>query len=194
MAEIEIPQASSSGESDASRDRFNNWIAIAVAILSAFMAVSKIKDDNIVQAMQKAQAETVDYWNEYQARRQRQFGIELAIEQTKATQPMTPELEAKLGDWKKQADAYKARADESAAKAKARDAAYNAGNDRDDLFDLSDAMLSIALALFAVTALTRVRWLFGVATALGTGGIVFAIAGFNGWTALHPDFLVAILN
>lgn len=194
MAEIEIPHASSSGESDASRDRFNNWIAIAVAILSAFMAVSKIKDDNIVQAMQKAQAETVDFWNEYQARRQRQFGIELAIEQTRATQAMTPELEAKLGEWKKQADAYKARADESAAKAKARDADYNAGNDRDDLFDLSDAMLSIALALFAVTALTRVRWLFGVATALGSGGIVFAIAGFNGWTSLHPDFLVAILN
>lgn len=190
MAEIEIP----TGESGASRDRFNNSIAIAVALVSAFMAVTKIKDDNIVQAMQKAQAETVDYWNEYQARRQRQFNIDLAIEQTRATQAPSPELEAKLGEWKKQAEAFKARAEESSVKAKARDADYNAGNDRDDLFDLSDAMLSISLALFAVTALTRVRWLFGLASVLGLGGMVFGVAGFNGWTALHPDFIISILN
>ncbi|NLH83718.1 MAG: DUF4337 domain-containing protein [Phyllobacteriaceae bacterium] len=190
--DVDIP--SSTGESEARRNRFNDLIAVAVAIVSAVMAVSKIKDDNVVQAMQKAQAETVDYWNEYQARRQRQFGVELAIEQLKATQAPSPELDAKVGEWKKQADVYKARAEESAIKAKQRDADYNAGNDRDDLFDLSDAMLSIALALFAVTALTRVRWLFGVASALGAGGIVFALAGFNGWTALHPDFLVSILN
>jgi hypothetical protein len=190
MAEIEIP----TGESGASRDRFNNFIAIAVALVSAFMAVTKIKDDNIVQGMQKAQAETVDFWNEYQARRQRQFNIELAIEQTRSTQPASPQLDAKLAEWKKQADLFKSRAEESATKAKARDADYNAGNDRDDLFDLSDAMLSISLALFAVTALTRVRWLFGLAGALGAGGMVFGVAGFNGWTALHPDFIISILN
>ncbi|TBW39210.1 DUF4337 domain-containing protein [Siculibacillus lacustris] len=190
MADIEIP----TGESQSSRDSFNNSIAIAVALVSAFMAVSKIKDDNIVQAMQKAQAESVDYWNEYQARRQRQFGVELAIEQTRATQAVTPELEAKLADWKKQADVYKARAEESATKAKAREADYNAGNDRDDLFDLSDALLSIGLAMFAVTALTRVRWLFGVASVAALSGAVFGVAGFNGWTALHPDFLISFLN
>ncbi|MCE1236462.1 MAG: DUF4337 domain-containing protein [Hyphomicrobiales bacterium] len=188
--DIEVPNA----ESAAARDRFNNWIAVAVAIISAFLAVSKIKDDNVVQGMQKAQAESVDFWNEYQARRQRQFGVELAIEQTRATQPASPELEAKLAEWKKQADVFKSRAEESAVKAKARAAAYDAGNDRDDLFDLSDAMLSLALALFAVTALTRVRWLFGVATTLGVGGMVFGVAGFGGWTALHPDWLVALLN
>lgn len=190
--DVEIANTESEGE--ARRNRFNDWIAVAVAIISAFMAVSKIKDDNIVQAMQKAQVETVDNWNAYQARRQRQFGIEVAIEQLKATQPASPERDAKVAEWQKQADVYKARAEEAATKAKQRDADYNAGNERDDLFDLSDAMLSIALALFAVTALTRVRWLFGLATVLGTGGIVFALAGFNGWTALHPDFLVAILS
>jgi hypothetical protein len=190
MPEIEVP----TGESQASRDHFNNAIAIAVALVSAFMAVSKIKDDNVVQAMQKAQASSVDLWNEYQARRQRQFGVELAIAQTRATQPASPELDKKLTEWKAQADLFKARAEESSTKAKAQEAAYDAGNDRDDLFDLSDALLSIALALFAVTALTRVRWLFGLATVLGLGGMVFGTAGFGGWTALHPGFLVSLLN
>ena len=181
-------------EGEVARDRFNNLIAVAVALVSAFMAVSKIKDDNIVQAMQKAQAESVDYWNEYQARRQRQFGLELAIEQIRFTQPASPEREAKLSEWKTQADAFKARAEDSATKAKARAADYDAGNDRDDLFDLSDAMLSLSLALFAVAALTRVRWLFGLATVMAGGGMVFGVAGFGGWTALHPDWLVALLS
>ncbi len=181
-------------ETTGERDRFNNFIAVAVALVSAFMAVSKVKDDNIVQGMQKAQAETVDYWNEYQARRQRQFAVELAIEQTRATTPASPELDAKLTEWKKQADAIKARAEESSVKAKARAAEYDAGNDRDDLVDLSDAMLSLALALFAVTALTRVRWLFALASGLAIGGMVFGAAGFGGWTALHPGWLVSLLN
>lgn len=192
MAETESP--ASTGESDASRDSFNNRIAIAVAVVSAFMAVSAVKDDNIVQGMQKAQAEKVDYWNEYQARRQRWFGLELAIAQTRATSPSTPELEAKLAEWKKNADTYQARAEESAKKAKERDADYSEANDRDDLFDISDAFLSVAIALFAVTALVRVRWLFGAATGLALAGMAFGVAGFNGWTWIKPAFLVAFLG
>lgn len=193
MADIEIQK--SSGESDASRDRFNNMIAIAVAIVSAFMAVSKVKDDNIVQGMQKAQAESVDRWNEYQARRQRWFGLELAIAQTKATTTqMTPELEKTLADWKKNAETYQKRADESAEKAKQREAEYAEANDRDDLFDLSDALLSVAIALFAVTALVRTRWLFGVASVIGFAGLTFGVGGFAGWTWIKPAFLVAFLS
>lgn len=190
MAEIEVP----TGESEKNRDRFNNAIAVAVALVSAFMAIAKIKDDNIVQAMQKAQAESVDYWNEYQARRQRQFGVELAIAQLQATQAASPERDRTVAEWKAKAEQFGTRAEDSAKKAKARGADYDAGNDRDDLFDLSDALLSISLALFAVSALTRVRWLFGLAGLIGFGGAVFGVAGFAGWTALHPDFLVALLS
>ena len=193
MSEIEN-SVTPGDETRDQRDSFNNGIAIAVALISAFMAVSKIKDDNVVQAMQKAQAETVDFWNEYQARRQRQFVLDVTIEQVRATQPMTPELEAKLGEWRKQSDTIKGRAEEAATKAKARAADYEAGNTRDDLFDLSDAFLSIALAMFAVSALTRVRWLFGLASVMGLGGVVYALAGFNGWTWLRPEWLVAILS
>ena len=38
----------------------NNWVAISVAIISVFMAVSKVKDDNIVQAMLQAKSDAVD--------------------------------------------------------------------------------------------------------------------------------------
>jgi hypothetical protein len=180
--------------SEEKTSRFNNLIALAIALLSAFMAVAKIKDDNIVQGMQQAQAETVDFWNEYQARAQRQFGVELAMAQLKATQPDSEERARTLAEWQKSADTFKARAAEASAKAKARQEDYNAGNDRDDLFDLSDALLSVAIALFAVTALLRTRWLFGMAGVLGSAGMLFGVAGFAGWTSLHPDWIIRLLT
>src|SRR5215203_473790 len=54
---------------EGSNKRLNNLVAVTVVILSVFMAVSKIKDDNIVQAMQKAKSDSVDAWAEYQAAR-----------------------------------------------------------------------------------------------------------------------------
>src|SRR5262249_43004216 len=49
--------------------RLNNLVAITVVIVAVFMAITKIKDDNINQAMQKAKSESVDAWAEYQASR-----------------------------------------------------------------------------------------------------------------------------
>ncbi|MEJ1157248.1 DUF4337 domain-containing protein [Prosthecomicrobium sp. N25] len=183
-------------ESAASRDRFNSMIAIAVALISAFMAVSKVKDDNIVQGMQRAQSETLDYWNEYQARQQRRVIVEATIQQTRALtpEPVPDQVAKALADWQKLGDTFKIRSEEAAQKAKARQADYDALNERDDLFDLSDAMMSVSLALFAITALVRIRWLFGAATLLGLLGAFFGFAGFAGWTQVHPGWLVALLS
>jgi hypothetical protein len=49
--------------------RLNDMIAVTVVILTVFLAVFKVKDDNIVQAMQKAQSGSVDAWAEYQSTR-----------------------------------------------------------------------------------------------------------------------------
>ena len=46
--------------------RLNNLVAVTVVILTVFMAITKVKDDNINQAMQKAKANSVDAWAEYQ--------------------------------------------------------------------------------------------------------------------------------
>ena len=57
---------------DRSVARLNTWVALTVAILATFMAVCKVKDDNVVQAMQQAQADRVDDWGYYQARNLRE--------------------------------------------------------------------------------------------------------------------------
>ena len=55
------------GEMEASLDRakarLSTWVAITVALLATFLGVCKVKDDNIVQAMEQAQADKLDHWN-----------------------------------------------------------------------------------------------------------------------------------
>src|SRR5882724_736187 len=54
---------------DAGRSRkLNTLVAISVALLATFMGICKVKDDNIVQAMQQAQASKIDDYSWYQAR------------------------------------------------------------------------------------------------------------------------------
>ena len=45
-------------KTEGSDKRLNDLVAVTVVILSVFMAVSNIKDDNINQAMQKAKSES----------------------------------------------------------------------------------------------------------------------------------------
>src|SRR2546423_7319358 len=67
-----LESAESSGGSNPAHARLNTWVAITVALLATFMGICKVKDDNIVQAMQQAQAAKIDDWSFYQARNIRQ--------------------------------------------------------------------------------------------------------------------------
>jgi hypothetical protein len=58
---------------------------------------------------------------------------------------------------------------------------------------MAEALLSVAIALFGVTALTRKRWLLGVALVFASFGAIFGWAGFLGWN-LHPDWLASVLS
>src|SRR3954465_15157436 len=62
----ELPDIEELGVRD---KRLNRAVAASVVILSVSMALVNIKDGNIVQTMQAAQATQVDTWNEYQATR-----------------------------------------------------------------------------------------------------------------------------
>ena len=78
-----MPEPADSARTSES-DRFNNTIAIIVALISAFLAVASIKGDNVVQAMQRRQALLTDSWNQYQAKRLRQFELDLEVQRAEA--------------------------------------------------------------------------------------------------------------
>src|SRR5580700_504775 len=47
----------------------NRMVATTVLIISVFLAVEKVKDDNLVRDMSRVKTESVDVWNQYQAAR-----------------------------------------------------------------------------------------------------------------------------
>ena len=184
-------------KSESSNKRLSNLVAVTVVILSVLMAVSKIKDDNINQAMQKAKAESVDAWAEYQAAR-----IKLHIDENGLAQLRLLEttgnfdraLAAKqAAEYEADLKKYEVRSKETRAKAEGLEKEYDRLNFRDDQFDMSDAFMSIAIALSAVAALVDSFWLLYVAWGSGAVGIGFIVAGFAGLN-FRPEWLAQFLG
>ena len=180
------------------KNRLNNWVAVSVALLSAFMAVTKVKDDNIVQAMLQTKSDAVDTWNEYQSKRIKQHLAELGLKQTAALQTSATDkgkavLAEQARDYQANITRYQGEEELLKKKAKGFEAQYDALNFRDDQFDLSDAALSISLALLAVTALTGKRQLFAFSWLFAGFGVLMGVAGLYG-ISLHPDWLTKLLS
>ena len=183
---------------NAPADPLNMRVAVTVAILATFMGICKIKDDNICQAMQQAQANKIDHWNYYQARNIREEIAKSTIAQLKLAAIGRPAAEQQgYQDAMKKyedlaAEQKKKKEDEkSAAEQSQKD--YDDANFRDDQFDLSDAALAIAISLLAVTTLTRQRWLFIGAMIPVAFGLAMGVAGLCG-LSLHPSGLIALLS
>jgi hypothetical protein len=181
---------------DGDDKRLNRLVAATVVILTVFMAISKVKDDNIVQAMQKAKSESVDAWAEYQSTRVKLHVDEngLATLRLLETTGVDKTLAAKQAtEYEADIKKYQARSAETMAKAKTLEAEYDRLNFRDDQFDMSDAFLSIAVALAAVASLTEAFWLLAVAWGSGALGLMFGGAGFLGLN-LRPEWLAQLLG
>lgn len=183
---------------EARASRLNMLVAITVAILATFMGICKVKDDNIVQKMQQAQADKLDHWAFYQARNIREEVGKGTLAQLRLAAAGAPAA-AQAGYTEAIASYEKLVAEQSRKKEELRVQAeqdqkdYDAANFRDDQFDLSDALLAIAIALLAVTSLTRQRWLYVAALVPTAGGVLMGLAGLAGWH-IHPGWLVALLS
>jgi hypothetical protein len=183
----------------ASESRLNSIIAALVAIAATFMALCNVKDGNIVQGMTQAQANAVDQWSYYQAKGMKQNLAEATLDQlqlqrTMLTDPkFAPMLDAKIAIYQKQVKKYEKEKIDIKANAEGQQKEYDALNFHDDQFDMSDACLSVAIALFGVTALTKKRWLLALACLFMFFGVLFGLAGFFAWK-LHPDFFAKFLS
>ncbi len=181
--------------------RLNGFVALFVAVVATFMALCNVKDGNVVQAMQQAQARQMDQWNFYQSKSTKQHIAENSAEMLRVQLEMITVLkpdvkahvEAKVTALDAAAKKYEKEKEQIKAEAEAAGREYEALNVHDDQFDLAEACLSVGIALAGVTALTRKRWLFGVACTFAGIGILFGLAGFLKWQ-LHSDLLARILG
>jgi len=183
-----------------SRDALNSLIAVLVALLATFMALCNIKDGNIVQAMSQDQAKAVDQWSYYQAKGMKQNLAESVLDQLqirKAQPGLAPQeaalLDKEISIYAATVKKYEGQKEEIKKTAEAAEKDYDRLNVHDDQFDMSEAAVSISIALLGVSALTRKRWLVGVAMAFAAFGVVLGLAGFFGW-GIHPDAIARFLT
>ncbi len=180
------------------KPHLNTWVAISVALVATFMGICKVKDDNIVQAMQQAQADKIDNYSWYQARNIREevakaTAVQLTAQASVAPPQAKPIFEAQIKTYEAIAQDQAEKKKIQQADADKADQTYNELNFHDDQFDLSDAMLALAISLMAVTALTQKRWLFILALFPTVFGLVMGLAGLLGWH-IHPNALTRLLS
>jgi len=181
--------------------RFNSIIAVVVAMTATFMALCNVKDGNIVQAMAQDQASSVDEWALYQAKGTKMNLAESVLDQMILQRDLHPELGAgardkldqKITEYTGRVKLYESEKAEIKAKAEGFQQDYDALNVHDDQFDLAEALMSVAIALLGIAALTRKKLLLGFGCGLAGLGIVFGFAGFLK-LGLHPDFLTRLFS
>jgi len=178
--------------------RLGTLVAITVALLATFLGICKVKDDNIVQAMQQAQADKLDHWSFYQARNIREDVAKAALTQLTLAEPGASE--ANRAKYREAEASYERLVvDQTQKKEELRQQAeqdqrtYDALNYRDDQFDLSDTLVALAISLLALTALTHKKWLYWLAMVPTSLGVVMGLAGLLGWH-LHSAFLASLLS
>src|SRR5947207_10691656 len=184
----EIADTVSETMEGASESRLHSIVALLVAIGATFMALCNVKDGNIVQGMAQAQANAVDQWSYYQAKGMKQNLAEATLDQLQLQRAMltdpkfAPLLDAKIAVYQKQVKKYEKEKIDIKANAEGQQKEYDLLNLHDDQFDMSDACLSVAIALFGVTALTKKRWLLIVALVFMFFGVLFGLSGFLAWS------------
>ncbi|SUX29692.1 Uncharacterised protein [Chromobacterium vaccinii] len=182
---------------EAEKKRLNSWVALTVVLLSVLMGLGKLKDDNIVQARQLLKADAADAWSEYQAKKIKLHLTEAGMRQAELLALANPASAAALKPQQEQLRhelaRYKVESEALRGKAEAKEGSIEPLNARHDLFDISDAGLSIAVACAAVAALSANLLPLFASWGFGALGILFWLAGFAGWN-LRIEWLISLLG
>ncbi|MCL1493767.1 MAG: DUF4337 domain-containing protein [Pseudanabaena sp. Salubria-1] len=181
------------------KNQLNNYVAVTVVLFVTFMGLCQVKSGNVVQAMQKAQADRIDTWAFYQARNVRAEIAKSTVAQLKlqALATQQPKAIAEYGKEivKFEAIAAKQEKEKDKLQQQALDTEklYEQLNVHDDQFDLSEAAFALAIALLAMTSLTQKGWLYGAAMVPAAFGLFMGLAGLLNWD-YHPEALTKYLS
>ena len=176
---------------NAGKNKLNSQVAIFVSIIATFMALCNVKDGNIVQAMSQAQTRTVDSWSYFQAKSTKQALAEntlLLLKNQKNTQSdsLLRKIEHQINGYEKEKAIIKSQAEGYQKE-------YDDINLFDDQFDMTDALLTVAIAMFGITSLTQKRWLLYFACCVSLIGIILGLTAFAK-ISLHADWVSKILG
>lgn len=164
-------------------DEFTSKLAVLTAVLSTFGAIfgymgghsqnSALLYKNEA-AIQKTSAS--NQWNYYQAKSNKQNLAELSVSLT--TGETQEKFKQAIERYKKEKDEIKADAEKLELAAKDADRKSEAEMHVHERWALATTMLQIAIALAAITLLTRRKWLLIGVYGASALGVVAGIAGY----------------
>jgi len=175
----------------AGKSNINSRVALFVALTATFMALCNVKDGNIVQAMSQAQAHGIDAWSYYQAKSTKQAIAENTVgllkeQNAPGKDSLIKKYEAEIVRYEKEKATIKAEAEDFQKE-------YDDINLFDDQFDMTDALLTISIAMFGITSLTQKKWLLYFSGIVSLIGFILGLAAFMK-ISLHSDFISKILG
>jgi len=175
----------------ASRNKINSRVALFVAITATFMALCNVKDGNIVQSMSQAQAHNIDAWSYFQAKSTKQSIMQNTLDLLKQRNEKGDE--ALISKYEEQISRYEKEKTEIKAQAEGYQKEYDDINLFDDQFDMTDALLTISIAMFGISSLTQKKWLLYFSAIVSLIGIVLGMAAFMK-ISIHSDFVSKLLG
>lgn len=187
----EITEAIQESVENAGRNRINSLVATFVAMTATFMAICNVKDGNIVQAMEEAQAHVIDSWSYYQAKSTKQATMESVLELAKLQK--APGVDTLVKKYEAQIARYEKEKAEIKKQAEGFQQKYDDINLFDDQFDMTEALLTISIAMFGISSLTQRKWLLWFASGVSLLGMVLGLAAFLK-IPLHSDLISRILG
>jgi hypothetical protein len=175
----------------AGKNKINSRVALFVAITATFMALCNVKDGNIVQAMSQAQAHSIDSWSYFQAKSTKQSIAENSLELLKVQND--PGSAAVIKKYEDEVARYEKEKAVIKTEAEGYQKEYDEINLFDDQFDMTEALLTISIAMLGITSLTQKKWLLYFSSIVSLTGIILGLTAFMK-ISLHSDFISKILG
>jgi hypothetical protein len=175
----------------ANKSWINSRVALFVAITATFMAICNVKDGNVVQAMSQAQAHAIDAWSYFQAKSTKQAIAENSLELIKLQNP--PNSSDIIKKYQDEVTRYDNEKAVIKTQAEGFQKEYDDINLFDDQYDMTEALLTIAIAMFGITSLTQKKWLLYFASGVSLLGLILGLAAFMK-ISLHSDLVSKLLG
>jgi uncharacterized protein DUF4337 len=175
MEEAEVPlehlheQVHHSAEH--SRERWISWVALSTAILAVLAAIAGLLSGHHANEAMMNQIEASDQWSYYQAK-----SIKSSVLDAKISFAAAPNE----SDQSKR-DRYEKEQEQIKSEAEHKEAAAKSNFHKHEVFARGVTMFQIAIAIAAISALTRKRRFWIVSLVFGGVGCVFLVlAGMAG--------------
>jgi hypothetical protein len=169
MEEAEVPLEHLHEEihhtAEHSREVWISWVALSTAILAVLAAIAGLLSGRHVNEAMMNQIEASDQWNYYQAK-----GIKAAVLDAKMSLSGLPNE----SDQSKR-DRYEKEQEKIKSEAEHKEAAAKSNFHKHEVFAAGVTMFQIAIAIAAISALTRRRPFWIVSLFFGVAGCAFLV-------------------